>query len=228
MAAAARPDEINPLVYTGRAPTSAAISITSAQPQALPNGTTAHYGRRRADRQAAAQPDVAFIQEMKFPGDLPKLPEGPAPRANTDLGVLKARLGRAKAGAQIATVTRPAADPPGLPTGSMSWTSTSRRPRDLGYTGDGVQGHGYHDSGIDFAHPDLQGTMARDTDPASPYYGWPIAVLDSASMLSLRTSLSRLFHQGRHGHRWRCRIMPTPAPPAPAMRSRPTRAMAAR
>src|SRR5437867_2776256 len=31
------------------------------------------------------------------------------------------------------------------------------------------------DDGVDFGHPDLQGTMARVEDPASPYYGWPIA-----------------------------------------------------
>lgn len=31
------------------------------------------------------------------------------------------------------------------------------------------------DDGIDFGHPDLIGTTARVTDPASPYYGWPMA-----------------------------------------------------
>ncbi len=41
-----------------------------------------------------------------------------------------------------------------------------------------------NDSGIDFAHPDLQDTQARITDPASPYYGWPEA-FDSISMLAL-------------------------------------------
>ena len=116
---------------------------------------------------------MAFIQEMKFPGDLPKLPEGPAPRVNTDLGVLKARLAALKAGAQIATVTRPAADPARI----ADWFDVldvhkSKAAWDLGYTGDGVKVM-VNDSGIDFAHPDLQGTMARDTDPASPCYGWP-------------------------------------------------------
>ncbi|HIE32052.1 MAG TPA: hypothetical protein EYP67_06700, partial [Methanosarcinales archaeon] len=38
------------------------------------------------------------------------------------------------------------------------------------------------DTGVDFAHPDLQGTQARIEDPASPYYGWPIA-FDPYSML---------------------------------------------
>ncbi|MEA3375305.1 MAG: S8 family serine peptidase, partial [Chloroflexota bacterium] len=43
-----------------------------------------------------------------------------------------------------------------------------------GFTGEGVI-VGVLDDGIDFAHPDLQGTHATVTDPASPYYGWPMA-----------------------------------------------------
>lgn len=31
------------------------------------------------------------------------------------------------------------------------------------------------DSGVDFAHPDLNGTQARDDNLSSPWYGWPIA-----------------------------------------------------
>jgi len=42
-----------------------------------------------------------------------------------------------------------------------------------GYTGKGVTVL-VNDSGIDFAHPDLQGTWAIVTDPESPYYGWPM------------------------------------------------------
>ena len=43
-----------------------------------------------------------------------------------------------------------------------------------GFEGNGVI-VGVIDDGIDFAHPDLQGTTARVTDPDSPYYGWPMA-----------------------------------------------------
>jgi len=43
-----------------------------------------------------------------------------------------------------------------------------------GFTGDGVV-VGVLDDGIDFGHPDLQGTYASVTDPASPYFGWPMA-----------------------------------------------------
>jgi len=43
-----------------------------------------------------------------------------------------------------------------------------------GFTGDGVI-VGVLDDGVDFAHPDLQGTYAWVTDENSPYYGWPMA-----------------------------------------------------
>lgn len=43
-----------------------------------------------------------------------------------------------------------------------------------GYTGGGVKVT-VMDSGVDFATPDLYNTTARDPNPASPYFGWPIA-----------------------------------------------------
>src|SRR5438445_1232513 len=52
----------------------------------------------------------------------------------------------------------------------------------LGYTGYGVQ-VSTMDSGTDFGHPDLQGTFARDSDPSSPYFNWPMA-FDPNSMAS--------------------------------------------
>ncbi|MCD6289592.1 MAG: S8 family serine peptidase, partial [Anaerolineae bacterium] len=51
---------------------------------------------------------------------------------------------------------------------------------DKGFTGQGVKVM-VNDSGIDFCHPDLQGTQARITSPDSPYYGWP-EMFDSLSM----------------------------------------------
>jgi hypothetical protein len=55
-----------------------------------------------------------------------------------------------------------------------------------GFTGEGVR-VAIPDMGIDFAHPELQGTQARITDPSSPYYGWPI-VFDPSSMSSYLSS----------------------------------------
>ncbi len=45
---------------------------------------------------------------------------------------------------------------------------------DDGYFGEGVR-VAVADDSVDFAHPDLQGTQAVVTDPASPYVGWPEA-----------------------------------------------------
>jgi len=50
-----------------------------------------------------------------------------------------------------------------------------------GFTGTGTK-VAVLDSGVDFGHPDLQGTQARVDDPTSPYNGWPIA-FDPYSML---------------------------------------------
>ncbi len=51
---------------------------------------------------------------------------------------------------------------------------------DLGFNGSGVK-VAVLDTGVDFGHPDLNGTQARDENPSSPYYGWPLA-FDSRSM----------------------------------------------
>ncbi|MFA4662089.1 S8 family serine peptidase [Pyrococcus kukulkanii] len=53
---------------------------------------------------------------------------------------------------------------------------------DLGITGEGIY-VAVIDSGIDFGNPDLQDAYAVDTNPNSPYYGWPIAY-DGNSMLA--------------------------------------------
>ena len=48
------------------------------------------------------------------------------------------------------------------------------------YTGEGMV-VAVADTGVDFAHPDLNGTQARVTDSKSPYHGWPL-MFDHNSM----------------------------------------------
>ncbi len=50
----------------------------------------------------------------------------------------------------------------------------------MNISGDGVK-VAVVDSGVDFAHPDLNGTQARVNDSSSPWNGWPIA-FDPSSM----------------------------------------------
>jgi hypothetical protein len=132
------------------------------RPYVLPNGTQAHYGTIRAGLvdKLASLPKVAMVQEMRSLIDVPRLPEAPE---------------RAAAGAAAPVRTADWFDVLDVHQSKAAW--------DLGYTGAGVKVM-VNDSGIDFAHPDLQGTQARDMDPQSPYYGWPVA-FDSASMLAL-------------------------------------------
>ena len=72
-----------------------------------------------------------------------------------------------------------------------------------GFTGDGVV-VGVLDDGIDFGHPDLQGTYAWVTDPASPYYGWPMA-FSQVSMYYYASDVlagSSAIASGFNGSRW--------------------------
>jgi hypothetical protein len=66
--------------------------------------------------------------------------------------------------------------PGGLPTDwyEVGLTHKSALAWANGFTGTGVR-VAVADDGVDFGHPDLQGTQAYVTDPASPYNGWPMA-----------------------------------------------------
>jgi subtilisin family serine protease len=70
----------------------------------------------------------------------------------------------------------------------------------LGFNGSGVN-VAVMDTGVDFGHPDLNGTQARDENPSSPYYGWPLA-FDSRSMNSYLNSGGQGFTGGGGEDNW--------------------------
>ena len=140
-----------------------------------PLGLQAVFGTTKAGNvyKLAALPGVSFMQLPESIVDVPQPPDPdlvytPSPEA------IAQRLAEPAGGAPEA--------PPGEPTGwfdvleghksAAAWAK--------GFTGEGVKVM-VNDSGTDFAHPDLQDTTARITDPASPYYGWP-EQFDSYSM----------------------------------------------
>jgi subtilisin family serine protease len=69
-----------------------------------------------------------------------------------------------------------------------------------GYTGSGVL-VGVADSGVDFAHPDLQGTQATVTASASPYRGWPLAY-DPYSLMQYASDAQRGTTNVASGRTW--------------------------
>ena len=187
VAAAALTDTINVMAYAVKGTDlSKYLDRLVVRPYVMPNGTQAYFGQLKAGQvsKLASLPQVAYVQEMKFPGDLPQLPEGPQGSRKPDTDALRARFQALKAAGAQAPVAKPAADKARI----ADWFDVldvhkSKAAWDLGYTGEGVKVM-VNDSGIDFSHPDLMGTVARQTDPTSPYYGWPVA-FDSISMLAL-------------------------------------------
>ena len=95
----------------------------------------------------------------------------------------KPKLNRS-AGAPAKTGVAPTAAKPSLWHGRD--VMGAARANAAGFDGNGVI-VSVNDTGIDFGHPDLQGTQARETDPASPYYGWPL-VADGSSIVTYLTS----------------------------------------
>ena len=184
VAAAASADYIDLVVYADKdADLGRYMDRIVSHKYVMPTGTKTFVGRARADRveKIASLPNVAAVKLMKFEGDVPQPLEGMA--GAPDIAALRAQLAALKAARPAGAAVKPA--------GAVSpagWFDVldihkSKAAWDLGFDGEGVKVM-VNDSGIDFAHPDLQGTQARINDPASPYNGWPI-VFDSASMLSL-------------------------------------------
>ena len=187
--AAAAPGAVFDVIVHARPGTdlSPYMSDLLVQRYVLPNGTQAHFGRAKAAQvsKLASLPGVAAIREMRYTGDRPAIPDlGPRRLAVTaDLSQARSHIAALKAQAGQVTVRAAAA-----PQAVDDWFDVldvhrSRAAWDLGYTGKGVKVM-VNDTGTDFSHPDLQGTIARISDSESPYCGWP-EMFDSLSMLNL-------------------------------------------
>jgi hypothetical protein len=115
----------------------------------------------------------------------PVLPDQTAPTASQSLVAGKQAValvrqatasGVVKSFADAVNSDSATTGPGGLPTDwyEVGLTHKSALAWANGFTGEGVK-VAVADDGVDFGHPDLQGTQAYVTDPASPYYGWPMA-----------------------------------------------------
>ncbi|MGD2177173.1 MAG: S8 family serine peptidase, partial [Anaerolineae bacterium] len=150
------------------------MSRTIVRP-AIFGGTQNIYGQTTASNllKIAQKPGVLAL--VKVGSELEQKPYDPEPKDARATADNLARLETLRAN----ELTHAEAEARAGDVGAEGWFDVldghkSKEAWKKGFTGDGVV-VGVLDDGIDFAHPDLQGTYATVTDPASPHYGWPMA-----------------------------------------------------
>ncbi|MDY7076243.1 MAG: S8 family serine peptidase [Chloroflexota bacterium] len=138
-------------------------------------GTQNVYGQTAANNllKIAQEPDVLAL--VAFGSEMREKPYDPEMESAPDLAAKLARIEALRAN----ELTYAEAQAQAGEVGAEGWFDVldGHQSSDAwakGFTGEGVI-VGVLDDGIDFAHPDLQGTYATVTDPDSPYYGWPMA-----------------------------------------------------
>jgi len=199
VAAAAGPDTLLPVIVVsqGAAPSGLLQGAIARRPDA--RGLVFTQGRVRAGRISA----LAAANVVAILADTP--PTAPVPPELATRGIGQAG-GRPDAGIRhqgsevrgqgsvggekVAAPTQnaaPVTNPQSAirnPQSPDSWHTVDvqdvRPAWQAGYRGGGVK-VALIDSGVDFGHPDLMNTYARVENPASPYYGWPLA-FDPTSM----------------------------------------------
>lgn len=165
-----------------------------------PLGLQVAVGQVRAANvyKLASIPGVVFLQKAESIVDPPVPPEpelafSPSRKALRDRAAAVAGPGAdssadipsAPSGERISDGQPVEPESPGTGADPTGWYDVMEGHKSAaawakGFTGDGVRVMA-NDSGIDFAHPDLQGTWAVVDDPSSPYHGWPMQ-FDSYSM----------------------------------------------
>jgi hypothetical protein len=132
-------------------------------------------GRVRSDRlvKLATSKGVLFVVDngKRTPPPIPDVKQRSKAQILAATAKAKAAM---KSAAKTAAGLKPGSG--GKPTGwhDVGPTHDSAAAWANGFTGDGVK-VAVADDGLDFGHPDLQGTQAHLTDPSSPYNGWPMA-----------------------------------------------------
>jgi hypothetical protein len=187
VAVAALTDDFDVIVYAeAGADLSRYMSNMLVAKYIWPNGTQTYYGRIKAANIAklASLPAVAAIQDLRYQGDLPQIPDMGERRLNAyDPTTVRATVAALQAKKGTIAPKAPAGQATVADWFDVRDVHKSKAAWDLGYTGQGVKVL-VNDTGSDFSHPDLIGTIARIDDPGSPYNGWP-EMFDSFSMLNL-------------------------------------------
>ena len=142
---------------------------------ALFGGTQNIYGQTAASNLLKIAREPRVLAVVKVGAEMEEKPYDPETEDAPERADLQARIEQLRA----SEVTYAEAQAMAGDLGAEGWYDVldghkSKEAWEKGFTGEGVI-VGVLDDGIDFAHPDLQGTYARVTDPSSPYYGWPMA-----------------------------------------------------
>lgn len=150
------------------------MSRMYTRPEVL-NGLQHVYGQTTAGNLLAIAREPGVFALVRTRAELRDKPYDPEMEDAPDRADVRARLESLRADELTYAQAEAQADE----VGAEGWYDVldghkSKEAWKKGFTGEGVI-VGVLDDGIDFAHPDLQGTHATVTDPASPYYGWPMA-----------------------------------------------------
>jgi uncharacterized repeat protein (TIGR01451 family) len=167
-------------------------------------GTQNIYGQAMAGDVLKIAQEPGVVALVAVGDQMRDKPYDPEPERAPDMDANRARIEALRAG----ELTFGEAQAQAGEVGAAGWFDVqdghkSAAAWEKGFTGEGVV-VGVLDDGIDFAHPDLQGTYAWVTDPASPYYGWPMAFSQVSMLYFVQDIVFGVsgIAEGWNGSRW--------------------------